>query len=642
MPEKLCRTEQSKVGGERFIHLGRFYAVQRIASKPPENSPGPSRPRSSESECLAQTNVGRLRLSNPARFQVDPQLAHLLGEGYRSSEQALKELVDNAWDAEARTVRITLPGPMTKDPIIISDDGAGMTENEVRSEYLKVASARRSRRGERTPVLNRQVKGRKGIGKFAGLMAAAVMGLDTRSRGQRTSLRIRKEDLLQSQTDLEGIDLQLVSEPCEPDASGTTVTLSELNQGLEFPAPERLRELLVLEYGRNADFSIVVNGEPLAVEDIPGEQITHVTELPGVGRVAMNVTVADSNKPLKHSGIVIRVGGKVVGRPMYLGLEENEEIPPRLLRKLYGEIEADGLVGDVTSDWGAIIENSTALAAVQAWARTALEQGVRKTFVREVRNARARQQKAIDDRLARLPEHRRSLAEQALSRIFLKFYGESEDRIGTIISVTLDAFERDEYWAVVRALEDARHQEVGVLADAIASFGLVDVALMAQQAKRRLAVLDSLDELLVRPGTLEQEMHTVFEHNLWLLEADYQLRSSNKTLATVLKDWAGQAFKGARARMRPDLFLCANAEQRYLLIEFKEPQHTLSREDEMQALKYRDDLLPQFSPIDVLVIGGRRSQAQLLGTNYPHLNVATYVEVVSKARSRLQWLATGG
>jgi hypothetical protein len=32
-----------------------------------------------------------------------------IGESYTSSERALRELVDNAWDAEARVVKITLP-----------------------------------------------------------------------------------------------------------------------------------------------------------------------------------------------------------------------------------------------------------------------------------------------------------------------------------------------------------------------------------------------------------------------------------------------------------------------------------------------------------------------------------------------------
>src|SRR5437879_1345276 len=91
-----------------------------------------------------------IEMSRHATFQVDPRLATLLGETYRSSEQAVKELVDNAWDADAEHVWITLPGPMTLDNLEVRDDGSGMTEREVRHEYLKVARDRRATKGDRT------------------------------------------------------------------------------------------------------------------------------------------------------------------------------------------------------------------------------------------------------------------------------------------------------------------------------------------------------------------------------------------------------------------------------------------------------------------------------------------------------------
>lgn len=123
------------------------------------------------------------------RFQVDSRLATLLSQEYTSTERALKELVDNAWDADADQVSIQLPKPLSGEPIVIRDDGTGMTEEELRRHYLTIAKDRRSVRGERTAGKNRQVKGRKGIGKFAGFMAASVMTLETRTRGKLTGGR---------------------------------------------------------------------------------------------------------------------------------------------------------------------------------------------------------------------------------------------------------------------------------------------------------------------------------------------------------------------------------------------------------------------------------------------------------------------
>ncbi len=52
-----------------------------------------------------------------AQFSVDTRLTRLLGETSRSSDVALKELIDNAWDADAPNVRITLPTPLTDEAV---------------------------------------------------------------------------------------------------------------------------------------------------------------------------------------------------------------------------------------------------------------------------------------------------------------------------------------------------------------------------------------------------------------------------------------------------------------------------------------------------------------------------------------------
>jgi hypothetical protein len=100
-----------------------------------------------------------------SNFKVDPRLAELLGETYKSTEDAIKELVDNCYDADADNVYISLPEPLTEDPIIrIEDDGTGMKEQEVRSEYLKIASSRLTRKGDRTLIKQRNREVRRAHG----------------------------------------------------------------------------------------------------------------------------------------------------------------------------------------------------------------------------------------------------------------------------------------------------------------------------------------------------------------------------------------------------------------------------------------------------------------------------------------------
>ncbi len=114
-------------------------------------------------------------MNTAAKFKVDPALTKILGESYSSVESAIKELIDNAYDAYATKVNVTIPEFFENSQVVIIDDGDGMTANDIKDQYLRIASSRFSRKGDTTIGKKRKVKGRKGIGKFAGLTVANVM-----------------------------------------------------------------------------------------------------------------------------------------------------------------------------------------------------------------------------------------------------------------------------------------------------------------------------------------------------------------------------------------------------------------------------------------------------------------------------------
>lgn len=577
-------------------------------------------------------------MSDKANFKVDPRLAKLLGESYRSTEQALKELVDNSWDADATAISITLPDPMTSNPIVIEDDGSGMTEQELRNEYLVVANDRRSRKGERTTRLKRLVKGRKGIGKFAGLMVADVMEVQTTTRGITTRVVISKENLLNATRDLERIDLPLTVEPASEGVSGAKVTLVGLNQRYEFPLPEKLKSLLMLEYGREEDIRIAVNGEFLSLEDLPGEQFIKEEVVAEAGAIRLKFKVTDGTKPMKRAGIAIRVGGKIVGRPGFFGLEDDPEIPSKLLKKIYGEVEADAMADSVTADWGDLVENSKAFQALQSVIQGHLRNAVEDVFKREVNLQRARIQRTINLRLAEIPEHRRRFAQIALERVMKRFYGESEEKVEAVVSVVLDALEKTEYWQVLKEIDQSKDADVEVFASALEEFGLLDMAMVASQTASRRKLLDHLESLIRNPKTIEKNVHCVIEKNLWLLGYEYSLIASNKTLANTIEEYADEKFTGSRAAKRPDLFLAQNRRGGYLLIEFKRPSKEISRADQNQAAQYRDDLEPRFGQIDILLLGKGRDSSAQIQNDPPRLQVFGYESLISSARTQHDWL----
>ena len=579
-------------------------------------------------------------MSKAARFGVDPKLTTILGDTYSSSEKALCELIDNAWDADASVVRVRLPEPMTSDPITIEDDGTGMTDTEVREIYLTIANDRMSRsKDARSHGKRRLVKGRKGIGKFSGLAAADTMVVETKARGMSTRVTIEKSLLLDrdGSCDLESIDLPLVVEKTNETDHGTTITLSNLDQTKSFPLPETLRSLLVRSYSREPDFTVFVNDEPLIVSDMGGETNSVQFKDPTVGDVKVSWTIADKPLPKSEAGFVFKVGGKIVGTPSFCGIEEAEDIPEKIRNRIWGEIEADGLDKHVTADWGDIVENSLPLQAIKVNVNNSVSSHIREVCSTEVNAARARLAKTIKARIEMLPEYRRSYAEDAVERVIQKYFPDGDDKIKLLVGLILDAIEHDEYFLVCEKIASAANSDISTIAECLSEFGLVDLAVMGKQAKGRLSMLDEFERLAGDPKTLEADIHKSIERNLWVLGPQYSIISSNKTLAKIIDDYLQKGGSKARAKHRPDLFLGQSVDNRKLLIEFKRPKDKVGRDAEAQVKKYRDDLTASHGTMEIMVLGGS-VDASLRSEYSADTQFRSYMSVIADARSQLEWM----
>lgn len=570
-----------------------------------------------------------------ANFKIDPRLASLLGESYRSIELAIKELVDNSFDADAENVRIILPEPYSNDPIIVEDDGTGMTENEVRNEYLKIANSRFSRKGERTPGKKRVVKGRKGIGKFAGLMVAEVMEVVAKARGVQTKLTISKSDLAKANYDLDKIDLPIEIEECPEDEQGTYIRLSGINDNFTFPNPEKLRQLLVLEYDRIPDFKILVNEVAVDLEDIPGKTFVRNLQLPSAGEVQIRYTIADQKKAVKQPGLVVKVRGKVVGRPQLFGLEEEETIPKQLQQRIVGEVIADNLEKDVTADWGAIIENSISFQEISENLQPELKRSFDETFNAEVDLARGRLLRQINKGLNKLPDFKRESARRALDNVMLRFFGENEERMSVVIGLVLETFEKNEYALALESVQKSK-RSMTKYSNALAEYGDLEVALQAQLATHRLDAIEHFRNFIFDPKTFEEQIQNAIENNLWLLAPQYPVLSTNDTLMGVLESFLNRK----QLVENPQLLLARTYPDAYVLIQIAKGKAKLSEKDKELALELRDDLYYYFpnKKIDMLILCGSLKIGATKRSAKESFQFFTYELLLEAAKEQQEWI----
>lgn len=577
-------------------------------------------------------------MSKTANFKVDPKLAELLGETYRSIEEATKELIDNSYDADSENVTIILPDDFTPEPkITIKDDGSGMKEKEVRNEYLNIANSRTSRKGGISFLKKRKVKGRKGIGKFAGLIVANQMILETWAAGKKTTLVINKNELAKAGYDLEKVPLPIFVEDCEENKHGTLITLEGLSQNFNYPTPERLKELLIRDYGREIDFTLTINGENIGVLDLQGKSYSERIELPDGKMATLNYTITE--KPVKQAGIAIRVNNKIIGRPQNF-LIEDEIIPKKLQNRVYGELVCDDLEEDLTADFGAVIDNSKLFETVTKETTEKLKCSVDEVFVTDMKMARARYQRKINKELEKLPEYKQPFAKKALYKVLEKFYGETEDRINTVISVTVSAMEKDHYWDIIQNIQDTRDGDIEKFADALSEFGLLEMSIVTSQALNRLRFLDELNILVDNPKTLEKTVHKAFENNTWLLGDDYSVLFSDTGMKSAIEKVLNKKYKGDNPDNRPDLLFGRTLSRKLCLVEFKRPSFTLNRDTEKQAIEYRDDLNTYFhnQKIEITLLGGRVKENISSHNERDDVYFRTYIDILSVARQKLIWL----
>ena len=92
------------------------------------------------------------------KMSINLQVLNHLGLNlYSNTSAVLSEVVANAWDADAKEVKIYI----NKDSITIVDDGIGMDLDDINNKYLTVGYQKRSESGL-SPIFKRPVMGRKG------------------------------------------------------------------------------------------------------------------------------------------------------------------------------------------------------------------------------------------------------------------------------------------------------------------------------------------------------------------------------------------------------------------------------------------------------------------------------------------------
>lgn len=179
-------------------------------------------------------------------FTVDAGLIQRLGyELVGRAETAVSELIKNAYDADSTIVDVNFVDSASKGgTLIISDNGVGMTEDQLITGFMRISSADKihnpiSERFQRTKA------GRKGIGRFATQRLGDKLTIVTQTKSEKKAVKI-VIDWNEYSVDKElGSITFPIEEVVKEKEEGTTLTITGLRDGWSYAAIKRIYRYVI-------------------------------------------------------------------------------------------------------------------------------------------------------------------------------------------------------------------------------------------------------------------------------------------------------------------------------------------------------------------------------------------------------------
>jgi hypothetical protein len=171
-------------------------------------------------------------------------LAHLSRGLYRSPASALRELVSNAWDANAKTVRISTNYPSFFQ-LAVEDNGDGFTMEEFSRVMAGGIGNSEKRSDERPMAFGRPIIGRLGIGMLGIAQIAPSFTVASKTKdGEGFRAEVKLYDLLKERLDQE--DPELIRDSSGPAETYKTVDIGTYEFDKSFDPGTRKAGTLII------------------------------------------------------------------------------------------------------------------------------------------------------------------------------------------------------------------------------------------------------------------------------------------------------------------------------------------------------------------------------------------------------------
>lgn len=504
-------------------------------------------------------------------------LNHLGMNLYSNVPAVLSEVVANSWDASATEVRINIYP--NQDEIVISDNGIGMSLEEINEKFLTVGYAKRQNGELKSKRYERAVMGRKGIGKLSLFSIANNIKIYTKKENEFCELNqdnsahgfmldtneIRKKIGTNDFANYSPEDIEVDN---HIKSYGTKIVLTKIKKRLNNTSTalqKRLaRRFSVL--GDKHNFRVFLNNKEIKVED---RDYFHKIEYLWVyGKdsdnfinYAQNATQTELRENILNGGheisgwlglvkesgqlqdgddnlnkIVLLMRGKLAKEDI---LEEFRE-GGLYTKYLFGEISADFLDEDNQQD----IATSSRQSVFEEDPRyIALRDFIEKELKRiSSKRAEYKSTDAVES-LETMPEIKEwysSLGKDTKSKakkLFSKINQIAVDKKHQkqLFSHGVLAFESLRYKDALDSLEKVSLLNLNEFLTIFKEFDKIEATLYYKITKERLEIINTLQRLVLEEDALEKILQEYLFEYLWLLDPSWDRATETPLMEQTVK-----------------------------------------------------------------------------------------------------------
>lgn len=518
---------------------------------------------------------------------------HLGSLMYKTLPPVLSEMISNSYDADAENSEIEFIDKDGYKEIIISDDGNGMTFEEINNSFLRIGRNRRNEnKADVSPNKGRKVTGRKGIGKLAVFGIADKITIETIKDGLLNKFEMSYSDIKNCNSGIynphsEGIDIP-VNAP-----NGTRITLSAIKRSTNFNLTTMQQSIakrfafkdddFIVQLKSNSDVKIIDNRtkwESLESQNswtFPNDEFSEKYNIQG--EIKISKTPLDDDT----KGVFLYARNKLVNSNEFYGVKSTNNL---VFNYLTGELNID-FIDDGNEDFvntsrdGLMWENSDEIIELRNWLKKTIQSigNEQRKIWDEEKKKRLSEEKnfSVDKWIKSIPEEKQVIAAKVASKIY-EYEKLEPETIVNLLSDFEEIITHDNFEELNTELENQDIEDCEVVNN-LKNRSSIERSQFKEILNQRITVINKFktDEILI-----EKFSNFIKEASLpWLLDSGIYIYQDIQHLRSQINKMTPEGFQ-----IEDDVLIYESANKNILVKICEEKDLKVVKEEYLKFINY--------------------------------------------------------